>query len=451
MNLIEKNSLASDVITHDVSPLTVNTDSGAYSKLGWLIVLLGVGGFLLWAFLAPLDKGVPLTGTIAKESNRKTIQNQAGGTVEEILVKEGETVKAGQVLVRMNGVQVKSQEQISQVQFFASRAAEARLQAERDGKKTIPLPAALQPYKDDPRVLENMAVQSQLMAARQAALQSELGAADQNVAGLRLQMESVKSSRESKREQLAILKEQLDNVRELAKDGYVARSKQLDLERNYIQIVGAIAEDTGAIGRAGSQVAEIAMKRAQRLQEYQRDIRTQLSDVRKEADALGSRIVADQYAVSNIEVKSPVDGVVVGLAVFTRGGVVAPGFRMMEVVPTNDALIVEGTLPTNLVDKVHPGLKTELIFVAFNANATPHIPGVVTSVSADRLVDDKGAPYYKVQARVTPEGLKMMAAKKMDVRPGMPVELFVKTGERSLVNYLMKPVLDRAKTSMSEE
>jgi protease secretion system membrane fusion protein len=147
-----------------------------------------------------------------------------------------------------------------------------------------------------------------------------------------------------------------------------------------------------------------------------------------------------------------VDGVVVGSNVFTRGGIVAAGARMMEIVPTADALVVEGQLPVNLIDKVHPGLKVELIFSAFNANKTPHIPGEVIQVAADRTVDERsGAPYYKVRARVSAEGSKLIQKQKLDIVSGMPVEMFVKTGERSMMSYLLKPVFDRAKTSLTEE
>ncbi|RJG27323.1 HlyD family efflux transporter periplasmic adaptor subunit, partial [Massilia cavernae] len=150
--------------------------------------------------------------------------------------------------------------------------------------------------------------------------------------------------------------------------------------------------------------------------------------------------------------QAPVDGTVVGLAVFTQGGVVSPGFRMMDIVPSGDALVAEGRLPVNLVDKVHAGLPVELIFSAFNTNTTPHIPGEVTHVSADRSVDERtGEPFYKVRVKVTDAGAKLIATKKLDVQPGMPVELFVKTGERTMMNYLIKPIIDRAQTSMSED
>ncbi len=452
MKLIDTKALATDVVSHEVTPQTVNTDASAYGRLGWLIVLVGVIGFALWAFLAPLDKGVPMSGTVAKESNRKAVQHLTGGTIEDILVKEGDVVKQGQVLVRMNAVQATSQTEISRTQYFNARAMEARLIAERDGKSRVEFPPALEESRDDPRVSTNVALQTQLFNSRRAALQSELSGLDESIAGIKLQVAGTEASRDSKKEQISILKEQLDNMRDLAKEGYVARSRLLDLERTYAQLRGALAEDIGSIGRAQRQIAELGMKRNQRLQEFQREVRTQLSDIQKETEALSSRMKAEDFQMANIEVKSPVDGVVLGMNVFTRGGVVSPGFRMMDVVPTGDGLVIEGQLPVNLIDKVQTGLPVEFIFSAFNAAKTPNIPGVVTVVGADRLVDEKtGAPYFKVLAKVTPEGLKEMQANKMVVRPGMPVDLFVKTGERTMMSYLLKPLIDRARTSLSEE
>ena len=447
-----KNQPASEVISHDVAPLTVNTDAGAYSQLGWWIVLLGVGSFLLWAIWAPLDKGVPVSATVTKESNRKAVQHLAGGTVDDILVREGDIVKAGQVLVRMNGVQAKSQADITRAQYFNARATEARLRAELENRKSVALPPALAQFAGDPRVASVMALQNGLMASRQSALKSELGAVDENIAGLKMQAQGLQESRDSKKQQMAILKEQLDNMRDLAKDGYVARSRLLEIERTYAQTSGMLSEDIGNIGRAQRQVMEMSLRRNQRTQEYQKEVRSTLSDSEREAEALSARLTALDYELANAEVRAPVDGTVVGLNIFTRGGVVGPGFRLMDLVPADDPLIVEAQLPVNLVDKIHAGLPVELIFSAFNTNSTPNIPGVVTQVSADRTVDERsGAAYYKMKAKVTPEGAKLIAAKKLDIRSGMPVELFVKTGERTMMSYLLKPLFDRAKTSMTEE
>lgn len=443
---------AFEVLTHDVEPLTVNTDAGAYARVGWIVIIVGVLGFLLWASFAPLDKGVPLSGTVASEGNRKAVQHQSGGTVKEILVKDGDVVKTGQVLVRMNDIQAGSALQISVAQYIGARAAEARLTAELTGAKALAFPDSLAPYKDDARVTDAMALQTQLLSSRRMALESELGAMREAVAGLEAQARGLEESRDSKKAELGFLREQLDNSRDLAKDGFIPRSRLLELERTFASVGGAVSEDIGNIARARRQVAEQKLRAAQRSQEYQKEVRSQLSEVQKEAESLDSRIKGQHFEFASAEVRAPVDGVVVGSNIFTQGGVVGPGARMMDIVPTGEALVVEGQLAVNLIDRVHAGLPVELHFSAFNTNKTPQIPGTVIQVGADRTVDEKtGQPYYKVRARVTPEGARLIAEKKLEIVAGMPVDLFIKTGERTMMNYLLKPIFDRSHSALSEE
>lgn len=450
MNTALNKLAATDVLFEDQPDHEVKTDTAWHIRLGWWIVLAGFGGFFVWASLAPLDKGVPLSGTVTVESNKKAIQHATGGTVEAILVKEGDTVKAGDVLVRMNNVQASADAEMSRVQYFASRAVEARLVAESAGKKSIEFPQELIGAKDDPRVASNIALQQQLFNSRQAAKQSEWASIEENIAGLVSQTKGLEDSKNNKQQQLQFAKEQLDSLRDLTKSGFVARSRLLDVEQSYAQISAAISEDIGNIGRGKRQIAELTLKRQQSIQEYQKDVRTQLSEVQKEAGSLANRLSGLDYNLNNILVKAPVAGTVIGLNVFTTGAVVAPGSRMMDIVPGDDPLVVEGRLPVHLVDKLHANLDIELIFSAFNQNKTPHVPGVVTQVSADRLVDERtGEPYYKLLAKVTPEGMKKVA--NLKIRAGMPVDLFVKTGERTMMNYLLKPIIDHFNMSMTEE
>lgn len=450
MSVENKSTVPQDVSLEEINISEVKTDATWHTRLGWWIVLGGVGGFLLWASLAPLDKGVPLGGTVTVETNKKSIQHATGGTIEAILVEEGDRVKAGDILVRMNSVQATADAEMTRVTYFTARTTEARLLAERDGKKIIEFPPELQGVKDDPRVSSNVSQQLQLFSSRQAALQSDLGSIDENIAGLVLQNKGLEGSRDSKKQQGQFMKEQLDSLRDLAKEGFVARNRLLDQEQSYAQINAEISELVGNIGRGKRQIAELGLKRQQTIQEYQKEVRTQLSDVQKEADSLANRLSGLDYTLHNVLVKAPVDGTVIGLNVFTKGGVIPPGFRMMDIVPSDDPLVVEGRLPVNLVDKVHADLDVDLIFSAFNQNKTPHVPGIVTQVSADRLVDEKtGEPYYKLSAKVTPAGMKKIA--NLKIRAGMPVELFVKTGERTMMNYLLKPIFDRFKMSMVEE
>jgi len=172
--------------------------------------------------------------------------------------------------------------------------------------------------------------------------------------------------------------------------------------------------------------------------------------IKKQISEQQEKLNPYDFDLANTEIKSPVDGAVVNITIFTKGGVVSPGQKLMEVIPQKESLIVEGQLPVHLVDKVHVDLPVEMMFTAFNTNRTPHIPGVLISVGADRIVDEKtGNPYYKIQAVTTPKGNKLLGDLK--VRPGMPVELFIKTGAQSMMTYLLKPVFDRAHSAMRED
>ncbi|KXW59361.1 MAG: HlyD family type I secretion periplasmic adaptor subunit [Ferrovum myxofaciens] len=429
----------------------IKTDDRVYTRMGWWIVLGGVGGFLLWAIFAPLDQGVAISGIVEVATNRKQIQYQPGGIVEAILVKEGDTVKAGQVLVRMNDTLTKAQAEMSRTQYDSDLAVEARLEAERDGKATVRFPQALLDHQDDdPRVKDDMALQQQLFTARRSALQNELSAMDENIAGLEQQAAGLELARSSRTQQLQYLTEQIDNMRDLVKEGYVAKSRFLDLQRNQAEVNGILAEESGRLGYTQRQAAEMKLKKNQRLEDFRKEVRQQLTDVEKEAITIQHRLSSQDFDQRNTEVKSPVDGTVVDLKVFTQGGVVSPGAPMMEVVPSHDALIIEGKIPLELIDKMHPGLEVDMTFPAFNRNTTPHVPGRVIEISADRLTDQKtGQSYYTMRAEVTKKGVRLLG--NLQVRPGMPVEAFIKTGNRTMMSYLLKPLFDRIKTSMSEE
>jgi protease secretion system membrane fusion protein len=311
-------------------------------------------------------------------------------------------------------------------------------------------PPEVQAAATEPRTAAAIAVQQQLFASRQSALRSELAAIDENIAGLQLMQSGQKLSLEGKQLQLRLLREQVESLRDLARDGFVPRNRLLEMERSQAQMAASVAEDTGNMGRSQRQIAELRLRQLQRQQDAQKEVRTQLADVQKEADALRTRLESLDWEVANAQVRAPVDGIVADVNVFTAGGVVAPGFRMMDVLPLSEPLIVEGQIPVHLIDSVHPQLPVELIFSAFNQNTTPRVPGVVTQVSPDRLVDDKtGQSYYRLRAEVTPQGRQTMAG--LGVRPGMPVELFVKTGERTLLTYLFKPLSDHWRMSLTEE
>ncbi|MBP0595366.1 HlyD family type I secretion periplasmic adaptor subunit [Paraburkholderia sp. LEh10] len=432
-------------------PPEIQTDELRYVKVGWTIVLVGVVGSLLWATFAPLSKGVPVQGTVVVTGNRKQIQHPTGGIVEDILVHDGDVVKAGQVLVRMNSVQARAQQATISTQYLSELAVRSRLEAEATGAAKIVFPAELlKAAAHNPQVEDDMRLQQELLNSRRAALQSSIGALRQTMSGYGAQLAGSKDASQQKQAEQKVLSDQLANVRQLANEGYVPRTKLQDLEREDARIQSQIATQYGNSAQLASQIAEARLRIAQQQEDYMKEVRTQLTDVERDTSALRSKLSAIDFEVDNTELRAPVDGTVVGVNVFTNGGVIAAGAKLMEVVPSGEPLEVEAELPVNLVDKVHDAMPVDMMFTAFNQNTTPRIPGAVSFVSADRLTNERtGTPFYRLRIKVSQQGMKELA--RYDVKPGMPVEVFVKAGERSMLSYLLKPVVDRAHTALTED
>jgi protease secretion system membrane fusion protein len=428
----------------------LSLDDRPHARLGRWLVVLGFGGFMAWAALAPLDKGVPLSGNVVVAGSRQAVQHPTGGVIEQLLVRDGDQVAAGQVLIRMDATQAQAQRDSLRVQYLNARAAEARLVAERDGRPAIAFPAELLAEAGLPWVTTAMATQRQLQASRAQALDSELSGLRETIAGTQATVDGLLGSMAHNQEQRASLEEQLRGLRELARDGYIPRNRLLENERLYAQVNGAIAQDLGNIGRNRRQVQELKLRITQRQQEFQREVRQQLSDLQSSAEDLGNRLRSAEFELAHTRVRAPVAGSVVGLSVFTNGGVIARGQPLMEIVPQGAPLLVDARASVDLVDKLHPGLPVELMFVAFNQSSTPRVEGEVMLVSADRLTDEKTQqPYYQVRVKVGEGGLRQLVGQ--DIRPGMPVEAFIRTGERSLLNYLFKPLTDRVHVALAEE
>lgn len=425
-------------------------DEQRYIRMGWLVLGVGLFGFLAWATFAPLDKGVASPGSVTVSGNRKTVQAPASGIIKNIAVREGDRVKAGEVLVQLSQVQAQSQVDSLQDQYLTTLATEGRLLAERDGEPGITFSPLFDAVKDKPRVAEIITLQTQLFASRRLALQSEIDGFRQSMDGIRFQLKGLQDSRANKHLQLSSLREQVNSMKQLAAEGYLPRNRYLEVQRQFAELNSVINETAGRIGHLQKQLQETQQRIDLRFADYQREVRTQLAQTQMDASAFRNKLQMADFDLGNTAITSPVDGTVVGLNIFTHGGVVAAGDRLMDVVPSQASLVVDSRLRVDLIDKVYPGLPVDLMFTAFNQNKTPKIAGTVTLVSADRLVDkSNGQPYYQMQVTVSPEGMNMLSGE--EIKPGMPVEVFVKTGSRSLLSYLFKPLVDRAHTSLTEE
>ena len=417
-------------------------------RWGWLLVVAGFGGFMAWAATAPLDAGVPSPGTVVVAGNRKAVQPLVGGKIVELAVRDGDAVKAGQVLVRFDGTQARSQFDMARGQWFSTSAVEARLVAERTGRTQIQFPQQLK-EENDPRAVSAMALQTELFATRRRSLESDINVLRESIRGLEAQQQGIEESSRARREQARLLAEEIERQRDLVADGFLARNRLSEQERALAAVMGAIAEDAGSLGRTRQQIAELRARMISREQDFRKEVESQLTDVQRDSSSLASRLQALEFELVNTEIKSPADGIVVGMAVHTVGGVVPAGASMMEIVPDDEPLKIEAQVAPHLIDKVEPGLDVDILFPAFNQATTPHIPGRVLQVSADVLVEPKhGIPYFKATVEVTPEGMKQL--RHHQIRAGMPAEVFVRTGERTLLNYLLKPLADRLNRALTE-
>lgn len=427
----------------------VSQDEGHYIRIGWWVIGVGFLGFMLWAAFAPLDKGVPVSGTVIVSGHRKTVQSPIAGVIQTIEVKEGSDVAAGQLLIQLSDVQAQAELSSLQEKHWLLLATESRLQAEERGFPEIVFSPRLE-ERDEPRVVAILSLQRQLFLSRRQALNSELDGYQHQVEGLGFEIAGLERSLISKQQQLAARYEQMINLRRLAAEGYFPRNRYLDIQNQHAETRSGIDEISGRIGRLRQQSKEIKARIVQRQAEYQREVSTQRVQTQSDIALLVSQLAIAERDRHYTQVMAPVAGSIVGLRVFTEGAVVRPGEMLMEIVPDQQHLIVDARLAVNLVDKVYPGMPVELMFTALNQNTTPRISGTVTLVSADRLTDrESGESYYNIQVSVMPESLTRLG--KNRIKPGMAVELFIKTGERSLLNYLFKPLSDRIHLSLSEE
>ena len=439
------------VNTADAGDLRASSDTSAVARTGLWVLGLGLGGFLLWAGLAPLDEGVPTQGVVTLDTKRKTVQHLSGGIVKEVLVHEGQQVKEGDPLLRLDGAVAKANYEAVRQRYLGYRAMQSRLFAEQAGQNAIDFHPDVKAAMNDPLIKQQVSTQQQLIQARRAALAADLQGIEESVQGLKEQLGSYQNILVQRRSQLSLLTEELNNTRGMVKEGYAPRNRQLELERMVAESNAAIADLNGNSLRVQRQVAELTQRSMARKQEYRKEVETQLADVTREVQSDAEKFVAVSADLDRMEIKAPASGQVVGLTVQTVGAVLQPGQKLLDVVPDSQTLLLEAHIPPHLIDKVQAGLSTDVRFNAFAHSPQLVVEGKVLSVSGD-LLSDPAQPqfsYFLARVQVTPEGMKTLGKRQM--QPGMPAEIVIKTGERSMLTYLLHPLLKRMASSMKEE
>lgn len=419
-------------------------------RVGLWALILGLGGFLLWAAFAPLDEGVPSQGVVAIDTKRKAVQHLTGGLVKEVLVHEGQEVKEGQTLIRLDEATTRANYETVRQHFLGLRAVQGRLMAEQVGATTITFQPDLLAEAKDPLIRAQMTTQEQLFTSRRAALRADLQAMQESIQGQEALIRSYESMLGSRKNQMSLVNEELVNTRDLVKDGYAPRNRQLELERMIAEGNTSMAELQGNMLRAQRAIAELRQRQLARQQEYRKEVETQLTDVSREVEGDLGKYRALTEDLSRVEIKSPATGQVVGLAVQTVGAVIQPGQKLMDIVPVNEPLLLETKVPPHLIDRVRAGIPVDVRFSAFANSPQLVVEGKVVSVSGDLLTEQQSnVPYYLARVTLTPQGQKELG--KRVLQPGMPVEVVFRTGERSLLTYLLHPLVKRMAASMKEE
>ena len=418
-------------------------------KLGWLVLFFGFIGFLTWAALAPLDSGVTAPGEIVVDSNRQKLQHLTGGIVEEVLVRDGDHVERDQILIRLNRTRIQAELAIVSGQLLSSLAVEARLVAERDGRSELVFPqAVIDASALDPRVLEVVSTQSQSFETRRRGLANELSILDESIRGLNEQIRGLEAQRSGKTRQLVILTAELESLQLLFEQGYVPRNRIFELERAVADVEARRSEDTASIGQVQAALSESRLRKIQREQEYLKDVETQLTSIQREVDGLKQRQISLQEDLERVDIRAPVTGVVVGLRIHSPGGVIRSGEDILEIVPDGEPLVIEARIPIQSIELVHVGLDAMVRFSALS-RLNPVVDGRVITVSADSLTDERtGVSYYKARIEVSPDELARLSYER--ILPGMPAEVVVKTGQHSVLYYLLKPILDHVFSAFRE-
>ena len=416
-------------------------------RIGLFIFFLVFGVFGLWAALAPLDSAAYAPGKVTVRSYKKIVQHLEGGIVKDILVRDGDRVEAGDPILVLDETQSAAQLGVARSRYIALKVREARLIAERDGLDRVIYPETLS--RNDPQVMEEIAAQNEIFAARKSANEGNIEILEQRIEQLQTKVAGLRALRETKEELAASYGADLEDTRELLSQGFSERTRLRELERNLAAYRGEAAELTANIATTEVQIGETRSQILLQEREFRNEVVNELSQTQTELKDVNERIFALQHVVQRTTVRAPDSGIVNGMQVHTIGGVIAPGSAIAEIVPASDELIIEASVSPIDIDRVSAGQEASVRFSTFGSSV-PTIYGRVLSLSADALTNEStNATYYLARVEVTPEGMTDLG--DLILLPGMPAEVFINTGSRTFLQYLFKPLSNAVARSFNED
>lgn len=409
---------------------------------GMVTLALLVGGFGYWSVGTVIDGAIVAPGQLEVEQMRQVVQHPDGGVVAEIAVEDGQKVKAGDVLIRLDGTLLQSELSIVEGQLFELMARRGRLEAERDGLDTITFPAELIDIaKTDTEAADLMQGQQRLFDARRETVEKQTEQLGKRAQQTRSQIEGVEAQITALSSQLKLIAQERASVEELYKKGLAQVSRLLSLEREEARLQGQVGELTAAKASSEGRVTEIELEVLRLAAARREEANTQLRDVGFRELELVERRAALSERMSRLDITAPVSGIVLGLAVTTPRAVVRPAEPLLFLVPQDRPLVIYAQVSPVHIDQVHVGQDARLVFSAFSSRTTPELEGKVIMVSADALKDERtGGTYYRAEVLPNPGEIEKLEG--LQLVPGMPVESFIKTDARTPLAYLVKPFTD---------
>ena len=434
------------------SPTTPYESIKRSLTIGFVIIgflVFGIGG---WAATIPLEGAVVAQGTLVVDSNVKKVQHLSGGIVKEIRVKEGEHVKAGDILVRLDETQTKASNSVVTTNLDELIAQQARLEAERDDRDHIDFPATLTAKAQDPtsNAARTMIAEQKLFELRREARDGKKAQLKERIAQLKKEIQGYTGQTTAKEREIDLINKELAGVRELREKNLVPLTRLTALERDAARIEGERNQLIATTAQSGGKVTETELQIIQVDQDLRSEVAKDLAETRAKVSEFVERKVATDDQLKRTDIRAPQNGIVQQLTVHTVGGVIAAGDSIMLIVPDSDTLMVEVKIAPQDIDQLYMGQFATLRFTAFNMRTTPEIKGTVNFISADITQDQRtGVSYYVARITLSPSEVERLGDVKLI--PGMPVIAFIKTSERTMLSYLTKPLMDQVDRAFKEK
>ena len=421
-----------------------------FAVFGLLAAGLAFGGGGMWAATAPLAGAALAPGVVVATGQNRVVQHLEGGIIEMIMVNEGQLVERGEILLRLSRAAAEANVQRLRKQFNIYSAMRARFRAEQAGEADITFPDALLKQSTDAEIADIMETQKSEFAARREELLAETAVLETRTEAYREEISGLEAQRTAQRQQLTLIQEELEATKNLLDKGLAPKTKHLALQRKSAELIGNMGQLTARIARTKQTIAETQQQIIHLKKEKLEGAVAQLRDIQTKLLDVEQRMHAADDEIRRVEVRAPIKGVVVKLHHNTRGGVVSPGDPIVELLPIGASLQVEAQVRPEDIDVVSVGRPAKLRFTSLRQRITPTLPGKVEYISADRLTDEVTKRSYYA-ARIGIDADLSKALGNVRISPGMPVEVYVETGKRTALEYMLGPITDSFARSFLEE